>query len=182
MTKIPRSRVSRRHHCIRVFGVISFSIPWKKIYAQRFYNTKIMKIISFSILFAILTVASAGSLRNLYQEEDAQHQHPVAVQVPSSDASTIQQDNHITQATYDKGVGARRHLFFEGADTLGPFELITESLARIFIAILDYLILGPLFYYWDIANGGYNFYPELNECLLGPPPFEQCLIDNDLKR
>jgi hypothetical protein len=140
-----------------------------------------MKIISFSVLLAILTVASAGFLRNEQKEEDAQQQKDgVLVLVPSSDTSTIQQDNHFNQAAHDKGVSGRRHLFFEGADTLGPGELISESIFRLFIAILDYLIVGPLFYYWEIAFGGYNFYPVLNECLLGPPPFYQCLVDSGL--
>jgi hypothetical protein len=136
-----------------------------------------MKIISVSFLFAILaTVASAGSLRN--QKPVDAERHEV---VPSSASSTIQQDNQIlTKAS--PGASRRRHLFFEGADTLSPGELISESFARVLIFILDYLILGPLFYYWDIAAGGYNFYPELNECLVGPAPFEECLVDNDLKR
>jgi hypothetical protein len=99
--------------------------------------------------------------------------------VPSSDESAIQKDNHLMQAS--QGAYRHRHLFFEGADTLSTEELIYESFARVFIAILDYLILGPLFYYWDIADGGWNFYPTLNECLLGPPPFEECLVDSGLK-
>jgi hypothetical protein len=134
-----------------------------------------MKIILLAFLFAILAaVASAGSLRS-QQQEDAQ-QHGV---VPSSDSSTVLQDNHLTQAS--QGAYRHRYLFFEGADTLSTEELIYESFARVFIAILDYLILGPLFYYWDIADGGWNFYPTLNECLLGPPPFEECLVDSGLK-
>jgi hypothetical protein len=135
-----------------------------------------MKITSFSILFGILAMVSAGSLRNEQKGEDYQQQ-----KLPSSDASTIKQGNHFNQANLDNSVAARRHLFFEGADTLGPGELISESIARIFIAILDYLILGPLYYYWSIAAGSWNFYPALNECLLGPPPFEECLIDSGLK-
>jgi hypothetical protein len=134
-----------------------------------------MKNTSFAFLFAILAaVASAGSLRN-QQQEDAQ-QHGV---VPSSDSSTILQDNHLTQAS--QGASRSRHLFFQGANTLSPGELISESFARILIAILDYLILGPLVYYWSIAAGGWNFYPALNKCLKGPPPFEKCLVDSGLK-
>jgi hypothetical protein len=75
-----------------------------------------------------------------------------------------------------------RELFFEGADTLGPLELIGEVLARVSIFFLEYFIAGPTFYYWDIfVFGGYNWYPSLNKCLKGPPPFDQCLRDEGLK-
>jgi hypothetical protein len=78
--------------------------------------------------------------------------------------------------------GEGRNLFFEGYDALDENTLTYEVFARVFVFILDFFILGPLGYYWAIFfYGGWNFYPDLILCLIGPPPFEDCLINSGLK-
>jgi hypothetical protein len=119
--------------------------------------------------------------RKLWKEKDDQSPiaHSLSLSLKDGDAEQIL---HAMEVRKQSIFRDSRNLFFEGYDTLDQATLQYEVFARVFIFILDFFILGPLGYYWAIFfYGGWNFYPDLIACLIGPPPFEDCLINSGLK-
>lgn len=138
-----------------------------------------MKALVISLLLLVAT-ATSQLLREGAQFHGPDIKPEAEVKITGRQSKVLSE--HATNQIDLQTSNRHRELFFEGANTLGPLALAGEVLSRVFIFILEYFIAGPLFYYWDIfVFGGYNWYPLLNKCLTGPPPFDQCLRDEGLK-